>query len=151
MPPRGRTATASAAGTSTSTTAPRCACPIRETFLLPLDTDLTRETAYTARFEYRVDYYAKSFNDPDLFPEELVVSKWERYESVPAQIEGPIFDAESVLHWGADYARHDRRDEPCDGIYAQKIVAPVKLYSHNVVEKETSESWWTPIFRAPAM
>lgn len=107
----------------------------KETFLLPLDTDLTRETAYTARFEYRVDYYAKSFNDPDLFPEELVISKWERYESVPAQIEGPIFDAESVLHWGADYASHAKGEGACDGIYAKEIVAPVKLYSHNLVEK----------------
>ena len=107
----------------------------KEAFLLPLDTDLTRETAYTARFEYRVDYYAKSFNDPDLFPEELVISKWERYESVPAQIEGPIFDAESVLHWGADYASHAKGEGACDGIYAKEIVAPVKLYSHNLVEK----------------
>lgn len=107
----------------------------KETFLLPLDTDLTRETTYTARFEYRVDYYAKSFNDPDLFPEKLVISKWERYESVPAQIEGPIFDAESVLHWGADYASHVKGEGACDGIYAKEIVAPVKLYSHNVVEK----------------
>ena len=107
----------------------------KETFLLPLDTDLTRETTYTARFEYRVDYYAKSFNDPDLFPEKLVISKWERYESVPAQIEGPIFDAEGVLHWGADYARHAKGEGACDGIYAKEIVAPVKLYSHNLVEK----------------
>ena len=107
----------------------------KETFLLPLDTDLTRETTYTARFEYRVDYYAKSFNDPDLFPEKLVISKWERYESVPAQIEGPIFDAESVLHWGSDYASHAKGEGACDGIYAKEIVAPVKLYSHNVVEK----------------
>lgn len=107
----------------------------KETFLLPLDTDLTRETTYTARFEYRVDYYAKSFNDPNLFPEELVISKWEPYGDIPVQIEGPIFDAESVLHWGADYAKHAKGEGACDGIYVSKIVAPVKLYSHNVVEK----------------
>ena len=40
-----------------------------------------------------------------------------------------------MLHWGADYASHAKGEGACDGIYAKEIVAPVKLYSHNLVEK----------------
>lgn len=103
----------------------------KETFLLPLDTDLTRETTYTARFEYRVDYYAKAFGEHGKFPEsELVISKWEPYQTVPPQIEGPAFTAERVLHWGTSHVEHGDPNDKTD-VYGDPIVCPVRLYSHN--------------------
>ncbi len=103
----------------------------KETFLLPYDTDLTRETTYIARFEYRVDYYAKAFGEHGKFPDsELVVSKWEPYENVPLQIEGPVFTAERVLHWGVEHVEHGDPNDAAD-LYDEPIICPVKLYSHN--------------------
>lgn len=107
----------------------------REEFILPADLDLTREVVFTARFEYRVDYYAKAFGEHGTFPDsELVVSKWEPYRAVPVQIEGPVFSAERVVHWGLSHVEHGGADGAGDA-FAGQVVAPIKLYSHNVRDK----------------
>ncbi len=107
---------------------------------LPADVDLTVPHTYTARFEYRVDYYARSFhngNGNDNFESELVYSKWQDYKSAFEDIKGVSYIREDVIHWGSSHVDHGTstsKAESCDSMFTPStlITAPLKAYSHNL-------------------
>ena len=107
---------------------------------LPADVDLTVPHTFTARFEYRVDYYARSFhngNGNDNFESELVYSKWQDYKTAFDDIKGVSYIREDVIHWGSSHVDHgtsESKAEACDSMFASStlITAPLKAYSHNL-------------------
>lgn len=109
-------------------------------FTIPVDTDLTQQQTYIARFEYRVDYYARAYkqdNGNDFATSTLYASLWQRYGTAFDEIPGPAFLYEDIVHWGSDHADHTGQSEAEVGVCAQKytvdtlIVQPLSAYSHN--------------------
>ena len=72
-------------------------------FTIPVDTDLTQQQTYIARFEYRVDYYVASdaqdagdFKNPTLHAE-----RWQRYESAFVELPPPAYYKEKFEYWAS--------------------------------------------------
>ena len=109
-------------------------------YTLPANVDLTEEHVYTARFEYRVDYYARSFHNGsgnDNFDSELVYSKWQGYETPFETITGVSYIREDVVHWGPTHVDHgtsSSESNSCTSRFTSetKITAPLNAYSHNL-------------------
>lgn len=109
-------------------------------YTLPANVDLTEEHVYTARFEYRVDYYARSFHNGsgnDNFDSELVYSKWQGYETPFETITGVSYIREDVVHWGpihVDHGTSSSESSSCTSRFTSetKITAPLNAYSHNL-------------------
>lgn len=107
---------------------------------LPASVDLTAPHTYTARFEYRVDYYARSFhngNGTDNFESALVYSLWQGYNTTFNDIKGVSYIREDVIHWGSEHVDHgtsSSKAESCDSMFtsSKHITAPLKAYSHNL-------------------
>ena len=109
-------------------------------YTIPADTDLTQQQTYIARFEYRVDYYARAYNQDngkDFVSSTLYASLWQRYGTAFDEIPGPAFLYEDIVHWGSDHVDHTGQGEAEVGACAQKytgdtlIIQPLSAYSHN--------------------
>lgn len=110
-------------------------------YTLPADVDLTVPHTYTARFEYRVDYYVRAFTNSGLTDSKKLCSIWNKYKSPFEENVGATYVRENIIHWGAgaDDSAHVLHDDknPADKCTtalsdATQIVAPINAYSHNV-------------------
>lgn len=110
-------------------------------YKLPANVDLTVLHTYTARFEYRVDYYVRAFTNSDLTDSKLLCSVWNKYKSPFEENVGATYVRENIIHWGAGtdasaHVLHDDKNpaDKCTTVLsnATKIVAPINAYSHNV-------------------
>lgn len=110
-------------------------------YTLPASVDLTVQHTYTARFEYRVDYYVRAFTNSDLTDSKKLCSIWNKYKSPFEENVGATYVRENIIHWGAgtDASAHvlhndENPADKCTTVLsnATKIVAPINAYSHNV-------------------
>lgn len=110
-------------------------------YKLPASVDLTVPHTYTARFEYRVDYYVRAFTNSGLTDSKKLCSIWNKYKSPFEENVGATYVRENIIHWGAgaDDSAHVLHDDknPADKCTtalsdATQIVAPINAYSHNV-------------------
>lgn len=110
-------------------------------YTLPASVDLTVQHTYTARFEYRVDYYVRAFTNSDLTDSKKLCSIWNKYKSPFEENVGATYVRENIIHWGAgtDASAHvlhndENSADKCTTVLsnATKIVAPINAYSHNV-------------------
>lgn len=110
-------------------------------YKLPSNVDLTVPHTYTARFEYRVDYYIRAFTNSDLTDSKLLCSVWNKYRSPFEENVGATYVRENIVHWGAGkddsaHVLHDDKNpaDKCTTVLsdATQIVAPINAYSHNV-------------------
>lgn len=110
-------------------------------YKLPGNVDLTVPHTYTARFEYRVDYYIRAFTNSGLTDSKLLCSVWNKYKSPFEENVGATYVRENIVHWGAGtddsaYVLHDDKNpaDKCTTVLsdATRIVAPINAYSHNV-------------------
>lgn len=110
-------------------------------YTLPASVDLTVQHTYTARFEYRVDYYVRAFTNSDLTDSKKLCSIWNKYKSPFEENVGATYVRENIIHWGAgtDASAHVLHNDEnpankCTTVLsnATKIVAPINAYSHNV-------------------
>lgn len=107
-------------------------------YKLPADVDLTVQHTYTARFEYRVDYYVRAYANDEYTNSELLCSVWNEYKTSFNEQVGTSYVRENVVHWGSEHVNHGDKNaykgECAEGYYDNKtlIVAPMSAYSHNV-------------------
>lgn len=106
-------------------------------YTLPASVDLTVPHTYTARFEYRVDYYVRAYANHEFTDSKLLCSVWNRYQTPFEENVGSTFVRENVVHWGPEHVDHgikDRYDETCDTRFTKEtlVVSPLNAYSHNV-------------------
>lgn len=107
-------------------------------YTLPADVDLTVPHTYTARFEYRVDYYVCAYANDEYTQSELLCSVWNEYKTPFNDQVGTSYVRENVVHWGSEHVNHGDKDaykgECAEGYYDSNtlIVAPMSAYSHNV-------------------
>lgn len=107
-------------------------------FTLPADVDLTVPHTYTARFEYRVDYFVQSMTNEAYGESSPLCSVWNGYQTPFNEQVGSSYVRENIVHWGPTHAYHGLKDnykgECKEGRFgAEKlIVAPLKAYSHTV-------------------
>lgn len=95
--------------------------------------DLNETYTFTARFEYKVEYYVRAFkqNNQNAFTNStLFAEKWQTYNSEFDNIGGPSFVREYVTHWGTSHMDHGSNTTDLDK-YSSNIVEPIKVYSHN--------------------
>lgn len=106
------------------------------------DSDLTAPCYYYARFEYRVDYWAKTSTPED--PSEwdnpqLFSSAWETYLAAFENIDGPHFYDWYVGHWSlGDINAHAEGDD-AQAALAAGIVCPQRVNGHNVRDEGVND------------
>lgn len=108
-------------------------------YKLPASVDLTVPHTYTARFEYRVDYYVRAYANDEYTNSELLCSVWNEYETPFNDQVGTSYVRENVVHWGSKHVNHGDKNAYKEGSCAEGyydnntlIVAPMSAYSHNV-------------------
>lgn len=105
-------------------------------YKLPGNVDLTVPHTYTARFEYRVDYYARAYTNHEFTDSKLLCSVWNRYQTPFEENVGSTFVRENVVHWGPEHVDHGIKDsyETCGTRFTKEtlVVSPLNAYSHNV-------------------
>ena len=107
-------------------------------YMLPASVDLTVPHTYTARFEYRVDYYVKSMTNDAYKESRLLCSVWNGYQTSFNEQVGSSYVRENIVHWGPEHVYHglkeNYKDECNEGRFGAEtlIVAPLKAYSHTV-------------------
>ena len=107
-------------------------------YKLPGNVDLTVPHTYTARFEYRVDYYVKSMTNEAYKDSRLLCSVWNGYQTSFNEQVGSSYVRENIVHWGPEHVYHglkeNYKDECNEGRFGAEtlIVAPLKAYSHTV-------------------
>ena len=106
-------------------------------YTLPADVDLTVPHTYTARFEYRVDYYVRAYTNQEFTESTKLCSVWNRYKTPFEENVGSTFVRENVVHWGPEHFYHGLKaeyDGACGSRYSAStpIVKPLNVYSHNV-------------------
>ena len=108
-------------------------------YTLPASVDLTVPHTYTARFEYRVDYYVRAYANDEYTSSELLCSVWNEYETPFNDQVGTSYVRENVVHWGSKHVNHGDKNAYKEGSCAEGyydnntlIVAPMSAYSHNV-------------------
>lgn len=107
-------------------------------YKLPGSVDLTVPHTYTARFEYRVDYYVKSMTNDAYKDSRLLCSVWNGYQTSFNEQVGSSYVRENIVHWGPEHVDHglkeNYKDECNEGRFGADtlIVAPLKAYSHTV-------------------
>lgn len=106
-------------------------------YTLPANVDLTVPHTYTARFEYRVDYYVRAYTNDAFQDSKRLCSVWNRYQSPFDENAGITYVRENVVHWGPEHFNHGLKDKyngACDSRYSVStlIVKPLNVYSHNV-------------------
>lgn len=114
-------------------------------YKLPADVDLTVPHTYTARFEYRVDYYVRAYTNKEFTESTKLCFVWNRYQTPFEENVGSTFVRENVVHWGSEHVDHgikDNYDETCETRYTTKtlVVSPFKAYSHNVKNDTGSDT-----------
>lgn len=115
-------------------------------YTLPEDVDLTVTHTYTARFEYRVDYYVRAYTNKGFTDSKLLCSVWNRYQTPFEENVGSTFVRENVVHWGPEHVDHGikyRYDETCSTRFTKEtlVVSPFNAYSHNVKNDTGSDTW----------
>ena len=109
----------------------------KPTYTIPADTDLTKKHAYIARFEYRVDYYAKTPSDEKptewSFPY-LMASVWEPYLGTFDNISGPEFYDWRHDHWTLDKIDGcaETEEHRAENRLAAGVVSHTLVNGHNV-------------------
>lgn len=109
----------------------------KPTYTIPVDTDLTKKHAYIARFEYRVDYYAKTPSDEKptewSFPY-LMASVWEPYLGTFDNISGPEFYDWRHDHWTLDKIDGcaETEEHRAENRLAAGVVSHTLVNGHNV-------------------
>lgn len=107
-------------------------------YKLPASIDLAVPHTYTARFEYRVDYYVKSMTNEAYKESRLLCSVWSGYQTSFNEQVGSSYVRENIVHWGPEHVYHglkeNYKDECNEGRFGAEtlIVAPLKAYSHTV-------------------
>lgn len=107
-------------------------------YKLPASVDLAVPHTYTARFEYRVDYYVKSMTNDAYKDSRLLCSVWNGYQTSFNEQVGSSYVRENIVHWGPEHVYHglkeNYKDECNEGRFGAEtlIVAPLKAYSHTV-------------------
>lgn len=106
-------------------------------YKLPASVDLTVPHTYTARFEYRVDYYVRAYTNQGFTDSKLLCSVWNRYQTPFEENVGSTFVRENVVHWGPEHVDHgtkDGYDGTCGTRFTKEtlVVSPLNAYSHNV-------------------
>ena len=106
------------------------------TYVIPDSVDLTQKHAYYARFEYRVDYWAKSpspEDDNEWASPVLFSSLWEPYFAAFENIPGPHFYDWTHDHWTLDAIDGcaDNEEHKAQNSLANGIVMPTKVNGHN--------------------
>ena len=106
-------------------------------YTLPANVDLTVPHTYTARFEYRVDYYVRAYTNDEFQDSKRLCSVWNRYRSPFDENAGITYVRENVVHWGPEHFNHglkEKYDGACVSRYSVStlIVKPLNVYSHNV-------------------
>lgn len=107
-------------------------------YKLPASVDLAVPHTYTARFEYRVDYYVKSMTNEAYKESRLLCSVWSGYQTSFNEQVGSSYVRENIVHWGPEHVYHglkeNCKDECNEGRFGAEtlIVAPLKAYSHTV-------------------
>lgn len=107
-------------------------------YKLPSNVDLTVPHTYTARFEYRVDYYVKSMTNDAYKDSRLLCSVWNGYQTSFNEQVGSSYVRENIVHWGPEHVDHglkeNYKDECNEGRFGADtlIVAPLKAYSHTI-------------------
>lgn len=107
-------------------------------YKLPVSVDLAVPHTYTARFEYRVDYYVKSMTNEAYKESRLLCSVWSGYQTSFNEQVGSSYVRENIVHWGPEHVYHglkeNYKDECNEGRFGAEtlIVAPLKAYSHTV-------------------
>ena len=105
-------------------------------YKLPANVDLTVLHTYTARFEYRVDYYVRAYTNHEFTDSKLLCSVWNRYQTPFEENVGSTFVRENVVHWGPEHVDHGIKDsyETCGTRFTKEtlVVSPLNAYSHNV-------------------
>ena len=114
-------------------------------YTLPADVDLTVPHTYTARFEYRVDYYVRAYTNKEFTESTKLCFVWNRYRTPFEENVGSTFVRENVVHWGSEHVDHgikDNYDGTCETRYTTKtlVVSPFKAYSHNVKNDTGSDT-----------
>lgn len=114
-------------------------------YKLPADVDLTVPHTYTARFEYRVDYYVRAYTNKEFTESTKLCFVWNRYQTPFEENVGSTFVRENVVHWGSEHVDHgikDNYDGTCETRYTTKtlVVSPFKAYSHNVKNDTSSDT-----------
>lgn len=114
-------------------------------YTLPADVDLTVPHTYTARFEYRVDYYVRAYANKEFTESKKLCFVWNRYQTPFEENVGSTFVRENVVHWGSEHVGHgikDNYDGTCETRYTTKtlVVSPFKAYSHNVKNDTGSDT-----------
>lgn len=107
-------------------------------YKLPASVDLAVPHTYTARFEYRVDYYVKSMTNEAYKESRLLCSVWSGCQTSFNEQVGSSYVRENIVHWGPEHVYHglkeNYKDECNEGRFGAEtlIVAPLKAYSHTV-------------------
>lgn len=107
-------------------------------YKLPASVDLAVPHTYTARFEYRVDYYVRSMTNEAYKESRLLCSVWSGYQTSFNEQVGSSYVRENIVHWGPEHVYHglkeNYKDECNEGRFGTEtlIVAPLKAYSHTV-------------------
>lgn len=106
-------------------------------YTLPANVDLTVPHTYTARFEYRVDYFVRAYTNDEFQDSKRLCSVWNRYRSPFDENAGITYVRENVVHWGPEHFNHglkEKYDGACGSRYSVStlIVKPLNVYSHNV-------------------
>lgn len=114
-------------------------------YTLPANVDLTVPHTYTARFEYRVDYYVRAYTNDAFQDSKRLCSVWNRYQSPFDENAGITYVRENVVHWGPEHLNHGLKakyDGSCDSRYSVStlIVKPLNVYSHNVKNDTGSDT-----------
>lgn len=114
-------------------------------YTLPANVDLTVPHTYTARFEYRVDYYVRAYTNDAFQDSKRLCSVWNRYQSPFDENAGITYVRENVVHWGPEHLNHGLKakyDGSCDSRYSAStpIVKPINVYSHNVKNDTGSDT-----------
>lgn len=114
-------------------------------YTLPADVDLTVPHTYTARFEYRVDYYVRAYTNKEFTESTKLCFVWNRYRTPFEENVGSTFVRENVVHWGSEHVDHgikDNYDGTCETRYTTKtlVVSPFRAYSHNVKNDTGSDT-----------
>lgn len=97
--------------------------------------DLTQKHTYTARFEYRVEYWVKcAFSSNSEYVNGAKYAEiWHTYKEPFQNIQGPDFYKEEFKYWVTDdYQQADKSFIPENGAgESPLIVKPEKVYSYN--------------------
>ena len=115
-------------------------------YTLPANVDLTVPHTYTARFEYRVDYYIKSRTNDAYQESQFLCSVWNGYKTSFNEQVGTSYVRENIAHWGPEHVYHglkkDYKGECKEGRYDANtlIVAPMNAYSHTVKNDTGSDT-----------